>query len=1059
MLHRSFKPAKCKTALKLAVSRIKLLKNKREAQVKQLKRELAQLLESGQDRTARIRVEHVVREEKTMAAYDLVEIYCELIAARLPMIESQKSCPIDLKEAVSSVIFASPRCSDIPELVDVKKQLTSKYGKEFVSAAVDLRPDCGLVEKLSAKAPDGPTKIKILAAIAEEHNIKWEPKSFEENDVKSSQDLLSGQSTFEKAAYAEPSQIHVPPVHDEKGPSVVRASSQVKPMNHVSTNSYEQTASGVARKDPSTASGMSYQEIGSSGTGSQETDFQVSYSDNRSAFPASRHKWNMEFKDAASAAQAAAESAERASMAARAAAELSTRENMTRQYSSGSHSSSGNELRDERPQESTFHDDKNISRSSVDGYLFRSSSETHNEQISARQQNDLVGAPDEYYRNSHENMGKHSQSPSLMSGSTFGDNKLFTEGSQMADIYQHKNSFDRKNSDLHEMSISRQAGRNEEDFVTDLYDDSDLNAENNYHFGDARTNKPSRKASSSHLITPTDDHNDNLDLNGWKTENKAVKDLFVADEAKSQKNFMGTSSYNDTSVVFDDYGSEDDDGYKFDDDKKYNGEGSSLFVSSPGSRSQVDSWGHGQNIEEKMISFSTQSHFSAVSERLNASSVSSEKEDLLPVTFDDSDDPGSDSDMDLVKSKVSGLSDYGNSSLNPIASNGALESSSSNDKNMGTDRKSWLSPSSVGSDTVEEHFETREDTTTLPRKNFGYDDLSASVPSTRERSSTSGLDFEANNDTETLQELHTESGKELSYGILKGGLRNKGLKRPPYIKNTMDDVSSSLGDTSIQNERSLPTGMTSIDFDTPVQDKYTREVSRGNKTVASEVHNISSDSDRYRLVANSQETHASTLESRVQKEQSEVKNKSTSRASVTYFDSDNSDVEVELPNQNSPSIARPVSGISRRTSASPKAGTGLSSRDAPLSKGSVSPSTTLGWKSSRTSYENNNNNNQNASSKMRSSENWTGSRPRSAKNKATEPISEPKRPLHGEILRSPERLQPSSSPKTVIQNSKEGQDDSYGDTSSNQKVGHVHPKLPDYDSFAAHFLSLKKGRQ
>ena len=37
-----------------------------------------------------MQVEHVVREEKMMAAYDLVEIYCELIAARLPMIESQK---------------------------------------------------------------------------------------------------------------------------------------------------------------------------------------------------------------------------------------------------------------------------------------------------------------------------------------------------------------------------------------------------------------------------------------------------------------------------------------------------------------------------------------------------------------------------------------------------------------------------------------------------------------------------------------------------------------------------------------------------------------------------------------------------------------------------------------------------------------------------------------------------------------------------------------------------------------------------------------------------------
>ena len=119
----------------------------------------------------------------------------------------------------------------------------------------------------------------------------------------------------------------------------------------------------------------------------------------------------------------------------------------------------------------------------------------------------------------------------------------------------------------------------------------------------------------------------------------------------------------------------------------------------------------------------------------------------------------------------------------------------------------------------------------------------------------------------------------------------------------------------------------------------------------------------------------------------------------------------------------------------------------------MTPATTLGWKSSMTSYENSN---QNASSMTRSSENWTGSKPGSAKNKATEAVSEPKRSLHGEVKKSPARLQPSSSPKTVIQDNKEGQDYSYGDTSSNQKVGHVHPKLPDYDSFAVHFLSLKK---
>jgi vacuolar protein sorting-associated protein IST1 len=46
------------------------------------------------------------------------------------------------------------------------------------------------VEKLSSKSPDGPTKIKILTAIAEEHNIKWDPMSFEEKDTKPPEDML-----------------------------------------------------------------------------------------------------------------------------------------------------------------------------------------------------------------------------------------------------------------------------------------------------------------------------------------------------------------------------------------------------------------------------------------------------------------------------------------------------------------------------------------------------------------------------------------------------------------------------------------------------------------------------------------------------------------------------------------------------------------------------------------------------------------------------------------------------------------------------------------------------
>lgn len=56
----------------------------------------------------------------------------------------RRICPLDLKEAISSLIFASPRCSDLPELLQIRQLFAAKYGKEFAAAAAELRPDCGV---------------------------------------------------------------------------------------------------------------------------------------------------------------------------------------------------------------------------------------------------------------------------------------------------------------------------------------------------------------------------------------------------------------------------------------------------------------------------------------------------------------------------------------------------------------------------------------------------------------------------------------------------------------------------------------------------------------------------------------------------------------------------------------------------------------------------------------------------------------------------------------------------------------------------------------------------
>lgn len=42
------------------------------------------------------------------------------------------------------MIFAAPRCSEIPELLEIRDVFEKKYGKDFVSAATDLRPNAGV---------------------------------------------------------------------------------------------------------------------------------------------------------------------------------------------------------------------------------------------------------------------------------------------------------------------------------------------------------------------------------------------------------------------------------------------------------------------------------------------------------------------------------------------------------------------------------------------------------------------------------------------------------------------------------------------------------------------------------------------------------------------------------------------------------------------------------------------------------------------------------------------------------------------------------------------------
>jgi hypothetical protein len=55
-----------------------------------------------------------------------------------------RECPDELKEPISSLIYAASRVGDFPELQEIRSILTSRFGKEFAARAIDLRNNCGV---------------------------------------------------------------------------------------------------------------------------------------------------------------------------------------------------------------------------------------------------------------------------------------------------------------------------------------------------------------------------------------------------------------------------------------------------------------------------------------------------------------------------------------------------------------------------------------------------------------------------------------------------------------------------------------------------------------------------------------------------------------------------------------------------------------------------------------------------------------------------------------------------------------------------------------------------
>lgn len=130
-----FSATKTKVQLKLGITRLKLLQQKKTSINNQQRREIATLLEKGKEESARIRVEHIIREDFHIEALEILELYSEMLLARFGILENSTHCDVAISEAVNTIIYAA-QISGVKELVDVRDQLVAKFGLDFAKSAM-----------------------------------------------------------------------------------------------------------------------------------------------------------------------------------------------------------------------------------------------------------------------------------------------------------------------------------------------------------------------------------------------------------------------------------------------------------------------------------------------------------------------------------------------------------------------------------------------------------------------------------------------------------------------------------------------------------------------------------------------------------------------------------------------------------------------------------------------------------------------------------------------------------------------------------------------------------
>jgi len=162
--------------LRLAVQRLRILQDKKEALAKKSRRDIATLLEKSKIETAKLRVESMINEDIHVELLELLELYCELLIARFGILDINSREPDpQISEAVCSIIHAAPR-TEVKELHILREMLMHKYGREFAIGVMENKDSCvseRVMKKISFETPDENLVNAYLGEIAKAYNVNW----------------------------------------------------------------------------------------------------------------------------------------------------------------------------------------------------------------------------------------------------------------------------------------------------------------------------------------------------------------------------------------------------------------------------------------------------------------------------------------------------------------------------------------------------------------------------------------------------------------------------------------------------------------------------------------------------------------------------------------------------------------------------------------------------------------------------------------------------------------------------------------------------------------------